>query len=68
MPPLLLGADPGPDAGGWHEEKTAGIEEAAAALPDATVEWMRGDHDLHAQHPVAVAQLLTELAACVEDA
>jgi len=68
VPTLLLGADPGPAAADSHEEKTAGIDAAAAVLSDARVEWMRGDHDLHAQHPVAVAELLVELGARAEAA
>jgi len=61
VPVLLLGAEPpaGTDA---HRERAADLEAAARAIPDGRVTWMRGDHDLHAQHPVAVARLLAGLA------
>ena len=69
-PVLLLGAEPvtGPAPGppGWHEAKVAAHDAAAAALRDGRVEWMRGDHDLHAQHPPQVAELLTRFADQIE--
>lgn len=57
-PVLLVGAvgDDGDDGPPF------GLADAAAALPRARIVPMRGDHDLHAQHPVAVAGLLAELA------
>ncbi len=48
---LVLAGQPDPDR-----------EAAVAALPDVRVEWMAGDHDLHAQHPVRIAELLRTLA------
>jgi pimeloyl-ACP methyl ester carboxylesterase len=63
VPVLLLGAEPAPDHGpADHAERVAAFERAATALPNARTEWMRGDHDLHAQHPRRVAALLVELA------
>jgi pimeloyl-ACP methyl ester carboxylesterase len=44
-------------------DKRAGIEAAAAALPVSKVVWFDGDHDLHAQHPEAVASLFHRCAA-----
>ena len=38
------------------------LERAVQAAPAADVAWMRGDHDLHAQHPVRLAALLRTLA------
>ena len=67
-PTLLLGADPGPAAADFQDERTAGIGDAAATIADVRVEWLRGDHDLHAQHPEAVAALLLELAARADGA
>lgn len=43
-------------------DKRAGIEAAAAALPVSKVVWFDGDHDLHAQHPEAVASLFHRCA------
>ncbi|MCO8126394.1 alpha/beta hydrolase [Acidimicrobiia bacterium EGI L10123] len=65
-PVLLLGADPGPAESDWHRDKVRAHEAAAAALGDARVEWLRGDHDLHAQHPERVAELLTRFADEIE--
>ena len=59
VPVLLLSADGGP--GEMAAAKRAGVEAAARALARVRVEWMQGDHDLHAQHPVAVADLLHNL-------
>lgn len=44
------------------EESRRQVEEAAAALPRSRVQWMEGDHDLHAQHPEAVAALLSSFS------
>ncbi len=44
-------------AASWTADKRATIEAAAAAIQDVRVEWMVGDHDLHAQFPVEVATL-----------
>ena len=64
-PVLLLGADAG--AGGdWHEAKVQGHAVAAASLRRGRVEWLRGDHDLHAQHPERVADVLARFADEIE--
>jgi pimeloyl-ACP methyl ester carboxylesterase len=57
-PVLLIPADTG-DADATAE-KRAGVEAAAAGLASLRVEWLRGDHDLHAQQPDAVAGILLD--------
>ena len=42
----------------WACERHREVADAAAALPRARVRWLDGDHDLHAQHPEQVAELL----------
>ncbi len=37
-------------------------DDAAEVGPTVRVEWMEGDHDLHAQHPVQIAERLRTLA------
>ncbi len=54
VPVLLVPAGRTSPAG----ERPERVESAAAALPRGVVHWMAGDHDLHAQHPEAVAALL----------
>ncbi|HXX61240.1 MAG TPA: alpha/beta hydrolase [Candidatus Sulfotelmatobacter sp.] len=63
VPALLIPAEVG--ASDWSDRKRHAVEQAQAAIPRATTHWMTGDHDLHAQHPDEVAQVLHELA--VED-
>jgi pimeloyl-ACP methyl ester carboxylesterase len=56
VPVLLVMADSG-DA--WVAEKRAIAEELTSAAPSVRVEWFSpGDHDLHVQFPVALADLL----------
>jgi pimeloyl-ACP methyl ester carboxylesterase len=56
VPVLLVMADTGDD---WADQKRAIGEELAAASPNVRVEWFApGDHDLHVQHPVELADLL----------
>ncbi len=50
-----------PDAR-WMAAKTEEAARAASALPVASIHWMTGDHDLHAQHPAEVADLLHRAA------
>ena len=53
---LLVMADTGDD---WAEEKRAIGDELREASARVRVEWFSpGDHDLHAQHPAALADLL----------
>jgi pimeloyl-ACP methyl ester carboxylesterase len=66
VPVLLCPADSGD--GGEGARKVAAVEAAAAAIPRARVEWFRGDHDIHAQHPVELAQALATLAVDEEPA
>jgi len=60
VPALLIPADDGKSD--WSDRKRPAVEAAQAAIPHARTQWMTGDHDLHAQHPHEVAQLLHELA------
>ena len=55
VPVLFLGAGPGSDPAG-HD-----LAAAAAVAPQGRLEWIDGDHDLHAQHPARVAGLLRTL-------
>lgn len=53
---LLVMADAGDD---WSAQKRAMGEELTKASPRVRVEWFSpGDHDLHAQYPVELAELL----------
>lgn len=53
---LLVMADAGDD---WSAQKRAMGEELTKASPLVRVEWFSpGDHDLHAQYPVELAELL----------
>lgn len=66
-PVLLVGADT-PDADPVHVAgKRDDLAAAASALRRARVEWMTGDHDLHAQHPAQVAALLAEHARAARE-
>jgi pimeloyl-ACP methyl ester carboxylesterase len=42
----------------WMAGKRDEVAVASAALAEAKVEWIEGDHDLHAQHPELVADLI----------
>ncbi|HYM84174.1 MAG TPA: alpha/beta hydrolase [Candidatus Dormibacteraeota bacterium] len=58
VPVLLVPAD-----GDDHERldrKRQEVSEAAAALPDAQVHWIAGDHDIHAQRPDELAAVMLE--------
>ncbi|MDE0804836.1 MAG: alpha/beta hydrolase [Acidimicrobiales bacterium] len=46
----------------WMATKRAALDEAISSLGAGRVEWIDGDHDLHAQHPDQVATLLRTLA------
>jgi pimeloyl-ACP methyl ester carboxylesterase len=43
--------------------KRHNVEAALAALPNARVRWIAGDHDLHAQHPRELAGAMLDMAA-----
>ena len=67
VPVLLAPAEPGPtDAvdgpGSEHLAPRRDVEAAAAALPDGRIHWFTGDHDIHAQQPAELADVLDELA------
>lgn len=53
---LLMAEDPSNQR--WMAGKRAEVSAAAAALADADVQWIVGDHDLHAQYPTEVAALI----------
>ena len=61
-PVLFVNADVPTDAPAdqrsWRDEKASGMWRAQTALARVRVEWLVGDHDLHAQHPHRVAELL----------
>jgi len=56
--PVLLApaADEGDDD--WTGRKRADVAAALEALPRARVHWFTGSHDIHAQHPEAVADVM----------
>ena len=57
VPTLLIGADTGDVA--WSHSKHEAVDHALAALPAGRAEWFSpAHHDVHAQHPEAVAALL----------
>ena len=56
VPVMLIVADAGDDQ--MAAAKRAGVAGAEASIPRVRTHWMHGDHDLHAQHPVALADLL----------
>ncbi len=51
---FVVACGPGPDAAARAEK----IEQGAEAIPRSRVVLLQGDHDLHAQHPVEVADLI----------
>ncbi len=58
VPALLTPADDGrADA----SDKRRAVDAAAAAIPMARVRWFESDHDIHAQHPAELADVLHEL-------
>lgn len=57
-PVLLIPA--GSTGSGWVQDKRQAIDDALATLPRGRVRWFDpADHDIHAQYPVAVADVLT---------
>ena len=59
VPVLLAPADDGDTD--RISRKRRDVGEAAAAIPDARVRWFLGDHDIHAQHPDELADVMHEL-------
>lgn len=56
IPVLLVPAGSPSTAGDGRRGQE--VAEAAATLPRCQLEWIEGDHDLHAHHPEALATLL----------
>ncbi len=64
VPVLLVPADGGEGAQDERlGRKRDDVDRALATLPNARVHWLRGDHDIHAQHPDELADVMTELLA-----
>jgi pimeloyl-ACP methyl ester carboxylesterase len=60
VPTLLIPADTGDVA--WTHDKRAAVDAALALLPQGRVRWFSpADHDIHAQHPVELAEVLLDL-------
>jgi pimeloyl-ACP methyl ester carboxylesterase len=57
-PVLFIVADTGPAA--WTQVKREAAAAAAARLPEARVEWIEGDHDIHLARPDRVAEVLLD--------
>ncbi len=57
-PVLLVPADTG-DAS-REAQKRDGVGFALSTLPRASVRWFTGDHDIHAQHPVELADVMID--------
>ena len=55
VPVLLVLADSGDHL---VDHKRAMADELSASAPKIRIEWLPGDHDLHLQHPVELADLL----------
>jgi pimeloyl-ACP methyl ester carboxylesterase len=67
VPVLMVMADD-PTNQRWMAGKRQEVERAAALLPSSQTHWITGDHDLHAQHPGLVADLIHEAALRKADA
>ncbi len=59
VPVLLLPAGSG-ELDGRSRDRQSAVEAAAAALPNARVRPFVGDHDIHAQHPAEVADVMID--------
>ncbi len=65
VPLLLLMADDG-QGSAWSRDKRATVAQVVAESPGVLVRWFEpADHDVHAQHPVAVAGALGDFALAV---
>ena len=62
LPVLVLAAGDPSGRGRYDIAKREEVERAGRALPQGAVEWIDGDHDLHAQFPDRVAGLIHNLA------
>jgi pimeloyl-ACP methyl ester carboxylesterase len=64
VPVLLVPAEAGGAADGERSgRKGDDVARALEALPIARAHWMRGDHDIHAQRPDELADVMTEQLA-----
>lgn len=64
VPVLLVPADSGEGARDERlGRKRDDVARALATLPDARVRWLRGDHDIHAQHPDELADVMIDLVS-----
>lgn len=61
VPVLLAPADTGPSE--RAHQKREGVDLALATLPNARLRWFIGDHDIHAQHPGELADVMVDLVA-----
>jgi pimeloyl-ACP methyl ester carboxylesterase len=61
VPALMIPADTGDVA--WTHDKQDAVAAAVAALPNGRARWFSpAHHDIHAQHPVELANVLLDLA------
>ena len=61
VPVLLVpaaGGDPDREA-----QKRKDVDDALRSLPDGRVRWFTGDHDIHAQHPGELADVMIDMLA-----
>jgi len=59
VPVLLAPADGGESDG--TQRKRRDVDMAAAMIPNARVRWFMGDHDIHAQHPHELANVMHQM-------
>jgi pimeloyl-ACP methyl ester carboxylesterase len=61
VPTLLVPADSGDVA--WSTDKRVAVDTAIELLPNGRAHWFApAHHDIHAQHPVRLAEVLVEFA------
>jgi pimeloyl-ACP methyl ester carboxylesterase len=58
--PVLLVPAAGGDAD-REAQKRQGVDRALEALPNARLRWFTGDHDIHAQHPAELADVMLDM-------
>jgi hypothetical protein len=58
--PVVLAPAEDPDNTRWMAGKRDNLDQAGKALAQSVTRWIRGDHDLHAQHPDLVAELIDD--------
>lgn len=61
--PVVLVPAENPSNERWMSGKREDVARAAKVLPQSTTHWIAGDHDLHAQHPDRVAELIRNAGA-----